>query len=131
MLVAMSELDAIVEKSLRSFFRNICSEWCGRENEMVSLYAFGHLVKHVRRGTILSELTQIGIEVAVRQLPPDKEHPRKKKDVRKDLVIWPVPGMTLWKANIPHNEPLAVMEWKVNHYHSPTVVQYTCTTSEE
>ena len=57
MLVAMSELDAIVEKSLRSFFRNICSEWCGRENEMVSLYAFGHLVKHVRRGTILSELT--------------------------------------------------------------------------
>ncbi len=83
---------------------------------MVSLYAFGHLVNYVRQGTILSELTQIGIEVAVRQLPPDKEHPRKKKDVRKDLVIWPDPGMTLWKANIPHNEPLAVMEWKVNHY---------------
>ena len=83
---------------------------------MVSLYAFGHLVKHVHRGTILSDLTQIGIEVAVRQLPPDKEHPRKKKDVRKDLVIWPAPGMTLWKANVPHNEPLAVMEWKLNRY---------------
>lgn len=115
-LAAMSELDALVEKSLRSFFRNICSEWCGRENEMVSLYAFGHLAKHVRRGTILSQLTQIGIEVAVRQLPPDKEHPKPKKDVRKDLVIWPAPGMTLWKANVPHHEPLAVMEWKVNHY---------------
>jgi hypothetical protein len=24
--------------------------------------------------------------------------------------------MTLWKANVPHNEPLAVMEWKVNHF---------------
>lgn len=58
----MSELDTITEKSLRSFYQNICSEWCGRENEMVNLYALGHLAKHVQPGTILSELTQIGIE---------------------------------------------------------------------
>jgi hypothetical protein len=57
----MSELDTIVETSLRSFYQDICSEWCGRENEIVNLYALGHLAKHVRPGTILSELTQIGI----------------------------------------------------------------------
>ncbi len=64
-----------METSLRSFYRDICSEWCGRENEAVNLYALGHLAKQVRRGTILSNLTQIGIEVAVRQLPKCAEHP--------------------------------------------------------
>lgn len=111
----MSELDTIVEASLRSFYAAICPEWCGRENEAVNLYALGHLAKHVRPGTILSDLTQIGIEVAVRQLPLEK-FKGKERTVRKDLVIWPTAGMTLWKANVPHNEPLAVMEWKVNHF---------------
>ena len=118
----MSELDSIVETSLRSFYRDICSEWCGRENEAVNMYAFGHLAKHVLPGTILSELTQIGIEVAVRQLPLPK-FAGKDRNVRKDLVIWPTGGMTLWRANIPHNEPLAVMEWKVNHYFNRAVHQ--------
>ena len=31
--------------------------------------------------------------------------------------------MTLWKSNVPHNEPLAVMEWKVNHYFNRAVHQ--------
>jgi hypothetical protein len=120
----MSDLDSIIEKSLRSLYEDICSlEWCGRENEMVNLYALGHLAKHCVPGTILSELTQIGIEVAVRQLSPDKEHPKKKKDVRKDLVIWPDPRMNLWKSNCPVNEPLAVIEWKVNHYLNRAVHQ--------
>jgi hypothetical protein len=116
-----SDLDSIVEQSLRSFYEDISSsEWCGRENEMVNLYALGHLAKHVRSGTILSELTQIGIEMTVRQLPR-LHHELKWMTVRKDLVIWPAPRMTLWKAEkpcnrIPSNEPLAVMEWKVNHF---------------
>jgi hypothetical protein len=117
-LPCVSELDAIVEKSLRSFYRDICSEWCGRENEAVNLYALGHLAKHVVPGTVLSDLTQIGIEVAVRQLPKCDEHPGRRDTVRKDLVIWPTAGMTLWKTNLPHNEPSAIMEWKVNHYFS-------------
>lgn len=125
-LPSVSELDTIVEKSLRSFYRAICSEWCGRENEAVSLYAFGHLAKEVRKhpGRLLYDPTQIGIEVAVRQLRR-KKFKGQVRTVRKDLVIWPTPGMTLWKANAlhngvrvmeVHNEPLAVMEWKVNHY---------------
>lgn len=122
-LPCVTELDAIVEASLCSFYRDICSEWCGRENEAVNLYALGHLAKQVRPGTILSDLTQIGIEVAVRQLPKCTEHPGRRNTVRKDLVIWPTAGMNLWKANLPHNEPLAVMEWKVNHYFNRAVHQ--------
>lgn len=119
----MPELGAIVETSLRFFHRGICSEWCGRENEAVNLYAFGHLAKQVQPGTVLSDLTQIGIEVAVRQLPKCTEHPGRRDTVRKDLVIWPSAGMTLWKSNLPHNEPLTVMEWKVNHYFNRAVHQ--------
>jgi hypothetical protein len=114
------ELDAIVETSLRSFYRDICSEWCGRENEAVNLYALGHLARQVRPGTVLSDLTQIGIEVAVRQKPLER-FPGIVRTVRKDLVIWPIPGMNLFKANVPHNEPLAIMEWKVNHYRNRAV----------
>src|SRR6266849_998013 len=110
-----SDLDSIVEQSLRSFYEDISSsELCGRENEMVNLYALGHLAKHVRPGTILSELTQIGIEVTVRQLPR-LHHELKWMTVRKDLVIWPAPRMTLWKSEkpcnkMPTNEPLAVIQ---------------------
>jgi hypothetical protein len=117
-----SDLDSIVETSLRSFYEDICSDWGGRENEMVNLYALGHLAKHVLPGSILSELTQIGIEVTVRQLPKEvllKWNPKAdkpKEDVRKDLVIWPSPRMCLWKDNVPCNVPLAIMEWKVNHF---------------
>ena len=118
----MSELDDIVKRSLRSFYlQDVCSEWCGRENEMVNLYALGHLAKEVRTGTILYDLTQIGIEVAVRQRDKRDEKSKMRSDVRKDLVIWPTRRMTLWKRNIPKNEPLAVMEWKVNHFLNRTV----------
>jgi hypothetical protein len=87
---------------------------------MVNLYALGHLAKHIRQGTMLHDLTQIGIEVTVRQLPR-LHHELKWMTVRKDLVIWEFPRTTLWKAEkpcnrMPNNEPLAVMEWKVNHF---------------
>src|SRR5437899_2366456 len=116
-----SNLDSIIEESLRSFYQDICSaDFCGRENEMVNLYALGHLAKHIRPNTVLHDLTQIGIEVTVRQLPR-LHHELKWMTVRKDLVIWRDPRTTLWKAEkpcnrTPSNEPLAVMEWKVNHF---------------
>jgi hypothetical protein len=40
-----------------------------------------------------------------------------KKVVRKDLVIWPSARMTVWRDNVPKNEPLAILEWTVNHWH--------------
>ncbi len=109
-------LDAIVGASLASFYLDICSStWCGREREMISLYAFGHLVTHCTPGSVLSDPAQIGIEVAVRQLPADKDHRGRRGTVCKDLVIWPMRGMTLWQADRPHHEPLVIVEWKVNH----------------
>ena len=116
------DLDTIVKSSLRSFYADISRDWWGRENEMVNLYAWCHLAKQAQAGTILSDVGQIGIEVAVRQLPKEvllKINPktqRPKSDVRKDLVIWPSARMSLWKSNLPSNEPLTIMEWKVNHF---------------
>ncbi|HEV2118174.1 MAG TPA: hypothetical protein VGR48_19205 [Terriglobales bacterium] len=120
----VSKLDSIVEQSLRSFYQDICTDWWGRENEMVNLYAC-RLAKLVPQG-------QIGIEVAVRQLPLDdllkidrkvpgcceRKRIGAKDVVRKDLVIWPSARMTVWKDNLPMNEPLAIMEWKANHSHN-------------
>ncbi len=58
-------------------------------------------------------MTQIGIEVAVPQLPGDK----RRDNVCKDLVIWPDERMTLWDGSGEmYHEPMAVMEWKVNHF---------------
>jgi hypothetical protein len=70
-IMFLCELDRIVEQSLRSFYKDISSNWWGRENEMINLYAWCHLSKLARQGTIFSDHGQIGIEVAVRQLPPD------------------------------------------------------------
>jgi hypothetical protein len=110
-----AELDKVIRKSLRSFYRGISGGWCGREREAISLFAFGHLAKNCSPKTLLS-LEQIGIEVAVRQLKPSKKHKGRRSTVCKDLVIWPKPNMTLWSTNGKlKNEPLAVMEWKVNY----------------
>ena len=88
---------------------------CGREREAVSRYAFAHLVKCCHPHTVLHDSAQIGIEVAVRQLKRSVDYPNVGKTVCKDLVIWPAPNMLLWKADVPHFEPLAVMEWKMIH----------------
>lgn len=111
-----TDLDVAIKDSLRSFYQGISSpNWCSREREMVSLFALGHLARHCAPGGLLC-LTQIGIEVAVRQLPRCESHPGRKGTVCKDLVIWSAPNMTLWNSERQvHYEPLAVMEWKVNY----------------
>lgn len=111
--MTIGDLDAVISASLRSFYDDIsASNWRGREREMVSLFALGHLSQHCNREGSL-RLAQIGIEVAVRQLPGEK----RRDNVCKDLVIWPVEKMTCWDGSGEmSNEPLAVMEWKVNHF---------------
>ena len=95
-MLPTSELDAIIKSSLKSFYQQVDRGWWGRENEAVNLYAWGHLAKEVRPKGILHDLTQIGIEVAVRQKPLPK-FKGIARTVRKDLVIWPEPAMNLWK----------------------------------
>jgi hypothetical protein len=105
------ELDEIVLAALRDvqvFLRQ--SAWRGRENELVSLFAFGHLLRLGCRPKGPLEPTQIAIEVAVPQVSGWSS--RQKAVVRKDLVVWRAPAMTAWtEAPIAQDPVLAVLEW--------------------
>ena len=96
---------SIVETSLtqfRGFLKE--SDWFGRENEIVNLYAHQFLAYEIHAHGPFSCLTQIGIEVGVTQVTGSV-----KKYVRKDLVIWPKPRMTIWTKGAV---PAVVIEWK-------------------
>jgi hypothetical protein len=98
--IAINDLDDYLKKS----------NWYGRENEVVNLFAHSFLSKYVGRNNFTS-ISQIGIEVAVKQLPLLNG----KKLVRKDLVIWGQERQTVWDNNHKAvNDPIAVLEWKVN-----------------
>jgi len=114
-VINATALDSIIRKALQSFYTDIsASAWCGREREMVSFFVFSHIAPLCFPNSPL-HLGQIGIEVAVRQLERDDLNPKRRPDVCKDLVIWPAPKMTLWTDWNRCNEPIAIMEWKVNH----------------
>jgi hypothetical protein len=108
------QLDNAIEVSLRSFWADI-QRWYGREREMISLFCFRHLIERLREGHPLHDRAQIGIEVAVPQLPKEVLHRSKcKRVVCKDIVIWAEGKMNVWDADgKPWQEPLAVMEWTV------------------
>jgi hypothetical protein len=108
----MSAIDVPIKESLENFVEDIFAKsWWGKEREAVSLYAFGYLIKQCHTASVLYDPAQIGIEVRV----PKPETVGAKKEVCKDIVIWPQPGMTCWDEQRKSVlEPLAVMEWKVN-----------------
>lgn len=105
----MDALDQIISRSLKAFLNYINRQkWFGRENEAVSLYAFGFLQHERGRDRPLTNPAQIAIEVGVADTPKGP-----KSQVRKDLIIWPTPGVNRWYPRQPRCEPLAIMEWKV------------------
>ena len=105
----MITLDQIISRSLRSFLDYINRQhWEGRENEAVSLYAFGFLQKECSQEGPLYDPMQIGIEVGAADTPKSPN-----SQVRKDLVIWKSPGANRWYPAYRESEPLAVIEWKV------------------
>jgi len=71
-------------KEFSTFIRD--SEWRGKENDCVNLFAHRFLAKSFR------PIDRIGIEVAVFQLSGK----RRKQAVRKDLVIWKHSGDATW-----------------------------------
>ena len=106
----MKALDQIVIHSLNGFLDYINQHgWAGRENEAISLFAFGFLQKECSPSRLLYDPMQIGIEVAAADTPKGPN-----SQVRKDLVIWPTPGANRWYPPQPRSEPLAIMEWKVS-----------------
>ena len=108
----IEDIDTLVESSLRDLIVQVFeNDWIGRERELVSLYAFGCLLDHCKPGSFLHHPSQIGIEVAVPQLPGE----RRKAQVCKDLIIWPAPRMTCWDTHrraVKH--PAVVIEWKAD-----------------
>ena len=108
----LNEIDEIIGSLLSDLVADIFSiDWVGRERELVSLFALGYLSKRCKIGSFLHDPAQIGIEVAVPQLPGDG----RKAQVCKDLVIWPAPGMTCWdQYRRPIHHPSVIIEWKTN-----------------
>ena len=111
----MTKIESQLKSAFAGFAKQLNTEpkdevVYARENELVSLFAFGALAATVRPGLQLHSLLQIGIEVAVRQ---KRGRVGAKKAVRKDLVIWTAPGKTLWNSDGDiENKPLAIVEWK-------------------
>ena len=103
------DLVAIVGEAIVVVFGAVVRDgWRGREREAVSLFAFEFLVPHAG-GAALETASQIGIECAVPQVTDDG-----KRQVCKDLVIWPQPRMTVWdQQRRPTQVPRMILEWKV------------------
>jgi hypothetical protein len=100
-----------IEAALLDFGRFLMdSDWYGRENELVNLFAHSFLAGSAGpSGPVLS--AQLGIEVAVRQLA----RPGGKALVRKDLVVWSTPKETVWSKGVATNTPAAIVEFKINN----------------
>lgn len=113
----MKAIDTTIQSALFSFADEVLDgSWSGqREREAVSLFAFGPLLRQVDPEAFLKDPTQIGLEVPVPQVAvgDDESHGRRKRQVCKDLIIWPEPQMTCWdRNNDPTVPPAAVLEWK-------------------
>lgn len=94
--ISLGRLDAFLK----------ASDWIGRENEVVNLFAHRFLPMELAPDSPLSALDQIGIEVAVPQITGSV-----KKYVRKDLVLWTDGLHSPWHPAAP--SPAAIIEWKV------------------
>jgi hypothetical protein len=89
----VDRLDLLIRNTLIDFVEFVQrTGWYGREHEAVSLYTFGFLAPKCDPNSLFRDPTQIGIDVAVRQL----SGPRRKALVCNDLIIWPEPGGTCW-----------------------------------
>lgn len=112
----MNAIDEPVGSALRAFASATVagSLSCRREREAVSMFAFGSLLDQVDPTGSLMNSSQTAIEVPVPQVAVGNERfEGKKRQVCKDLVIWPEPRMTCWDDDgDPTVAPTAILEWK-------------------
>ena len=122
MAEVISQIDELVESTLRSFATEVLGEsWEGRfENEARSLYVFGHLVPACKKDSFFYDPAQIGLEVTVPQIAAEtqrglsKGKGKPKPCVWKDVVIWERPKMTCWQDGKAVQHPIVVIEMKFN-----------------
>ncbi|HVU26129.1 MAG TPA: hypothetical protein VHG71_00065 [Verrucomicrobiae bacterium] len=106
----LTNLDCLIGRTLAKFENwLISSDWRGRENECVNLFAHGFLFKEIGIGKFIEDFTQVGIEVSV----PQPKGIGTKAAARKDLVIWNEPRETTFNADwSPVRFPISIIEWK-------------------
>jgi hypothetical protein len=103
-----ADWERIIDGSLQSLGAFLAEgTWYGRENEVVNLFAHHFLMRHLGKGPFIDP-SQIGIEVAVQQIP----RVGGKRLVRKDLVLWNGPLETVWVDGAIKNSPAVILEWK-------------------
>lgn len=104
-------IDDVVRAALSEFSESwLHHRWYGKEHNWVSLFAFAHLVKACRPGTMLFDPARIAIEVGVPQ--PEGF---QRKATRRDIVVWREPGSSCWNLiGEPCHHPVAILEWKVH-----------------
>jgi hypothetical protein len=113
MPLTVCQLDALIAEALTSLYGELLKtrdpetdrSWQRREQEIVSLFAFGHLAPLFQREKI--DIALLRIEGRVRQVPTESD-PRKR--AARDLVIFRDRLDTLWRPS----DPFAVMEWKLS-----------------
>jgi hypothetical protein len=103
--------ELIIEESLFELGTFLAEgNWYGRENEVINLFAHRFLMRRSGAGPLVDS-SQIGIEVAVGQIPKAGG----KRLVRKDLVLWNEPLETAWGTGLILNSPAVILEWKTDN----------------
>ena len=113
-MLLQTALDDLVRDALTEYVHDAFSpawrDWYGKEHDHVNRFALGYLVKRCTETGPLKEPTQIGLGVSLCQPKAVGEN----QTARKDLSIWPGPGMACWSSSgAPANHPIALLEWKV------------------
>lgn len=115
MSVTAEQFEEILKEALRTLYQDLSQTWDSmkehswwrREQELVSLFAFGHLVPIFQRKGIDASILRI--EGRVPQL--QTEHHKNVRAAR-DLVVWNDHLDTWWRPDcLP---PVAVLEWKLS-----------------
>jgi len=111
-------LDQMVKSALGSLYDDLKTtnphgvSWYRREQEVVSLFAFGHLVRLFFSHSLDTAL--LTIEGRVPQACGKKPKAKPKLRGQRDLVIWSQRLDGYWRnPDIPIN-PFAVIEWKLS-----------------
>lgn len=104
-------IDQVVAESLSCISKDSqVLRWEAKERDWVNYFAFNHLLKQCKPGTVFHSPGQIGIEVLV---PQPVGYTRLT--AARDLVIWPDVGITCWRNEWKaESHPLAILEWKVH-----------------
>jgi len=110
----VSTLDALLREGLASLFQElILAPWYKREQEIVSLFAFGHFVRLFLGQSI--DVGQLCIEGRVPQVWAHRRSRRAGSSrAQRDLVIWARRNDGFWRVENLPDRPFAVVEWKLS-----------------